>query len=90
MVLDLQGFRFAGADRIDSPDFLPGAAKYGDVLALLALSSPRELWLREMADEARGSLGIVTGAYRAQDAAAQLTIAASGATIDDGIAWAVR
>jgi hypothetical protein len=89
-VLDLQGFRFAGADRIDAPDFLPGAAKYGDVPALLALSSPRELWLREMADEARGSLGIVTGAYRAQDAAAQLTIAASGATIDDGIAWAVR
>ena len=88
-VLDLRGFRFAGVDRIDSPDFLPGAAKYGDVPALLALSSPRELWIREL-DEARASLGIVTGAYGAKGAAAQLTIAASGATIDDGIAWAVR
>ncbi len=89
-VLDLQGFRFAAVDRIDAPDFLPGAAKYGDVPALLALSSPRELWIREQADVARGSLGIVTGTYGAKGAAAQLTIAASGATLDDGIAWAVR
>jgi len=88
-VLDVEGFRFAGVDRIDAPDFLPGAAKYGDVPALLALSSPRELWIRETADDARGSLGIVAGAYGARGAA-QLTIAAPGATIDDGIAWAVR
>ena len=73
------------------PDFLPGAAKYGDVPALLALSSPRELWLREMADEARGSPG-----HRHRRATGRrmprrsFTIAASGATIDDGIAWAVR
>ena len=89
-VLDLQGFRFAGVDRIDAPDFLPGAAKYGDVPALLALSSPREVWILEQADEARASLGLVTGAYSANGAGAELTIAAAGASIDDGIAWAVR
>ena len=89
-VLDLQGFRFAGVDRIDAPDFLPGAAKYGDVPALLALSSPREVWILESADEARASLGLVTRAYSANGAGAELTIAPAGASIDDGIAWAVR
>jgi hypothetical protein len=89
-VLDVQGFRFGAVDRIDAPDFLPGAAKYGDVPALLALSSPRELWIRETADESRRDLNIVADAYGAHGAAAQLTLAAPGATIDDGIAWGVR
>ena len=89
-MLDVQGFRFGAVDRIDAPDFLPGAAKYGDVPALLALSSPRELWIRETADESRRDLNIVADAYGAHGAAAQLTLAAPGATIDDGIAWGVR
>jgi hypothetical protein len=89
-VLELQGFRFARVDRIDAPDFLPGAAKYGDVPALLALSSPGAVWILEKTDAARGSLGLVTSAYGAKGAAAQLTIAATGATIDDGIVWAVQ
>ena len=32
--LDFEGFRFTAADRIDAPDLLPGALKYGDVDAL--------------------------------------------------------
>jgi len=44
--LDFDGFRFDAADRIDAPDLLPGAAKYGDVegLASLALGAG-PVWL---------------------------------------------
>jgi hypothetical protein len=35
--LDLAGFRYGAIDRFDSPDFLPGAVKYGDVDALVEL-----------------------------------------------------
>ena len=86
-VFDLAAFRFGAVDRIDSPDFLPGAAKYGDVPALLALSAPGESWLR--AGAAR-DLAIVRQAYTAPHAAARLTLAARSATLDDGVAWAAR
>jgi hypothetical protein len=42
--LDAGTFRFDTVDRIDAPDFLPGAARYGDVDALLALGAS-EIWL---------------------------------------------
>jgi hypothetical protein len=42
--LDAGTFRFDAVDRIDAPDFLPGAARYGDVDALLALGAS-DVWL---------------------------------------------
>ena len=33
------------ASQFDDPQFLPGAVKYGDVPALLALSAGSEIWL---------------------------------------------
>ncbi len=39
------GFRFAKLTAIDDANFVPGAVKYGDVPALLALSAPGELWV---------------------------------------------
>lgn len=42
---DTLGFRFAGAKSIDDPDFWPGAVKYGDLPALLALDTDAELWI---------------------------------------------
>jgi dienelactone hydrolase len=42
--LDFAGYRFADADRIDSPDLLPGAVKYGDVDSLVALGGGA-VWL---------------------------------------------
>ncbi len=42
---DTAGFRFASLTEFDDPQFLPGAVKYGDVPALLALCSGSELWL---------------------------------------------
>ena len=41
--VDTQGFRFAALERWDDPQFLPGAVKYGDLPAMLALSAPHEL-----------------------------------------------
>jgi len=43
--IDTGGFRFASLDRFGDPMFLPGAVKYGDVPALLALGAPGKLWL---------------------------------------------
>jgi len=39
------GFRFANLDSSWDQNFLPGAAKYGDISAFLTLSAPQSLWL---------------------------------------------
>ena len=44
-VIDTRGFRFGKVMDIQSIDFLPGGAKYGDVPTLLALGAPGKLWL---------------------------------------------
>jgi dienelactone hydrolase len=36
-------FRFADSDELNSPHLLPGAAKYGDLEALLSLAKPKSL-----------------------------------------------
>ena len=41
----MRGFRFAGLTEFNHPEFVPGAVKYGDVPALLALARSGELWL---------------------------------------------
>jgi len=43
--VDTEGFRFAGLTSYRDPNFLPGAVKYGDLPALLALSAPHPLWI---------------------------------------------
>lgn len=47
VAIDTQIFRFSWVKDIHSPDFLPGAAKYGDLPGLLALASPAHMWLHE-------------------------------------------
>jgi hypothetical protein len=44
-IVDTRGFRFASLKSYRAPDFLPGALKYGDLPAILALSAPQPLWL---------------------------------------------
>ena len=44
VIVDTQGFRFADLKSYLDPDFLPGALKYGDLPAILALSAPK-LWV---------------------------------------------
>ena len=43
--VDTSGFRFSNVSHYRDPDFLPGAVKYGDLPALLALCAPTPLWI---------------------------------------------
>jgi hypothetical protein len=62
VAMDTNRFRFERLERIDHPDFLPGAVKYGDLPGLIALAAPRALWL---ADEGTELPDVVAAAYRA-------------------------
>jgi dienelactone hydrolase len=82
--LDLGGFRFGQVDAIDSPDFLPGAVKYGDVPALLALSTPAALWVR---DRSPDDLEITRRIYAVAGAQNGLRIAGDG---ESPLPWLFR
>lgn len=45
VAVDTEGFRFVQLEDYRDANFLPGAVKYGDLPALLALCAPRPLWL---------------------------------------------
>jgi hypothetical protein len=73
--VDTEGFRFANVGALNDPSLLPGAVKYGDLPALLALGAPGRLWV---AGENGKTLPLVVAAYRAAGAPQQLTIARTG------------
>ena len=56
------GFRFNEIRSYRDPGFLPGAVKYGDLPALLALNSPQAL---RVADESAETCAVSISAYRA-------------------------
>jgi dienelactone hydrolase len=60
--IDTGGFRFVDLNSYRDPNFLPGAVKYGDLPALLALAAPRPLWI---AGEDGGTPDLVTSCYSA-------------------------
>jgi hypothetical protein len=62
VAVDTAGFRFAKLNAFDDANFLPGALKYGDLPALIALAAPHDLWL---AGEASEPPAIVKAAYAA-------------------------
>ena len=69
---DTQGFRFADLSSFKDVNFLPGAVKYGDLPALLALNAPNALWI---AGESEQALDLVKSAYAATDKPDRLHIA---------------
>ncbi len=69
--IDTGGFRFANLESYRDVDFLPGAVKYGDLPALLALSAPQRLWI---CGETEESLGVVSAAYAASGQLQHLNI----------------
>lgn len=73
--IDTAGFRFALLDNIQSPQFLPGAAKYDDVLGMLAMSAPHDLWLAGEGHEAPDE---VRAAYDAAGRSSGLVMYAGG------------
>ncbi len=60
--VDTEGFRFAKITEVDDVNFLPGAAAYGDLPGLMALSAPGELWV---AGEGKSPPGAVMKAFAA-------------------------
>ncbi len=63
--VDTEGFRFSELRSYRHPHFLPGAVKYGDVPALLALSAPHPLLI---AGEQGQLPDVVAAAYQATGA----------------------
>ena len=59
--IDTGGFRFQSLTSWRDVNLLPGAVKYGDLPALLALSAPHRLWI---AGEGNEMPGIVAAAYQ--------------------------
>jgi hypothetical protein len=81
--IDAGGFRFASLDRLNDPMFLPGAVKYGDVPALLALGSPGKLWV--VGESGEGAA--VKAAYAAAGRTDGVTVTAGPADALSAAAW---
>ena len=77
------GFRFESVERFDDPMFLPGAVKYLDLPALVALGSGGELWL---AGEGDAPPELVARAHDA-DAAGPLTVHSGEGTAREAVDW---
>lgn len=82
--IDTQGFRFADLNSYRDPNFVPGAVKYGDLPALLALSAPNALWIG-------GEEGKIANQVEATYKASKQVKAVSSSTLqntaDAGVAW---
>jgi hypothetical protein len=65
ITVDTRGFRFATITEIRDPNLLPGAVKYGDLPALLALCAPLPTAVASETDDA---LSLTTAAFRAASA----------------------
>jgi hypothetical protein len=82
--LDTGGFRFAELKDVYGINFLPGAAKYQDVPALLALAAPAQLWI---AGEEEGAPPLVRAAYQAAGKPNHLTLAPGSADVPSAVTW---
>ena len=68
IAVDTGGFRFESITEIRDVNLLPGAVKYGDVPAILALCSPTKIGL---AGETANSVGLMKSAYAASTGSAE-------------------
>ncbi|MFM7056665.1 MAG: alpha/beta hydrolase family protein [Planctomycetota bacterium] len=65
LAVDTHGFRFAAITEIRDPNLLPGAVKYGDLPALLALCAPLPT---AVAGETDAALSLTASTFRAASA----------------------
>jgi hypothetical protein len=70
--IDTAGFRFANLTSVESPDFVPGGAKYFDLPGLLSLCAPGEVWVKDDASSNERPK-VTLASYEAAGAAKQLT-----------------
>jgi len=71
VAIQTDSFRFANVTEVYDVDFLPGAAKYGDLPGLLARIAPTRLWL---SGEENERTSLPKSAYLAADAIDNLTM----------------
>ena len=81
VAIGTRGFRFAAITDAYDPMLVPGAVKYGDVPALLALLAPRPLWVSGEGDQVPS---LVAKAY--QSAKSETLVAYSGALAQESAA----
>ena len=86
--IDTGGFRFASLDRLNHPMFLPGAVKYGDVPALLALNAPHKLWVGGEDQDKDPRLDIIAATYTTAAAMPALATGKGGA--DEAVEWLMK
>ncbi len=84
LAIDTRAFRFADLTDYRDPDFVPGAVKYGDLPAVLALSSPDPLWI----GGEQGQIPSTTlRTYRASGARESLVSSAQQNVSDAAVNW---
>jgi hypothetical protein len=81
-----EGFRFADLTDVYDIDFMPGAAKYGDLPGLLALAAPTRLWL---GGEGKEAPPVIKAAFAAAGRVENLTISSrtSGDVAAQVVEW---
>ncbi len=82
--VDTAGFRFSALRTYRDPNFLPGAVKYGDLPALLALSAPYPLWIGGEQGEVPD---LVERAYAAAGDAGAVSSSSLQTTNDAAVEW---
>lgn len=81
--INADGFRFESLEKVTDPMFVPGAVKYGDVPALLALGAPGKTWI--VADDSDAKA--VKDAYTAAGQGDRLIVAPKGSDADRAVEW---
>ncbi len=82
--VDNAGFRFTNLKSYRDPLFLPGAVKYGDVPALLALSAPHPLWV---GGEESTDIELTTKTYAATEATENLAVHGASNGYEAAVNW---
>ena len=83
--IDTGGFRFASLEKLNDVMFLPGAVKYGDMPALLALGAPGRLWLA-----GEGDAAAVKAAYAAAGRTDGVAVTGGSADALSVAEWLIR
>jgi hypothetical protein len=85
--IDTGGFRFGSVTDIYDAEFLPGAARYGDLPGLLSLAAPTKLWL---AGEGKTPPKIIRAAYDAAGAGNNLTVFSGKDVESEAVDWLLK
>lgn len=92
IAIDTHGFRFIDVNDWQSPNFLPGGAKYFDLPGMLAVAAPAKAWI---AGEGEGTLPVAS-AYQIGDGRANLLMhigdknETPAAVVDAGVQWILK